>query len=558
MRLRPRRGRWIAWAVAAAFAAGAIAIRLQGGALGHAIDAEDIQAELGGRREPAHFVIYYARTPEIEAEIDLIAADHELRYAQVVEQIGVAPAHKLRSYYFANVDQKYRWFGARRVEMAKPWLGDIYLDHRAFPHSSLRHEIAHAIAGEFGDPIFRVAARRVLGVPALMSPGLIEGLAVALDWRGYESADPHESVRTMQVNGQLPKLDRLFGLQFFSVSSARGYTTAGSFLRFLLERHGAAKLRAVYQNGGDFEAAYGVPRAELAKQWSEMLATIHVPPAQVAASEERFRAKSVFHRPCPHAIAKRREQAVVAYARRNPARAVALMRRVCKDAPDEPRYFLELGDYLLAGSPAEKEEAFALWSKIANDVHGVTSSLRAQALERTARVVGGRGDLVTARKLIETARQLPLELAERRGLDAMAFALDHQGPAGPSLREYFFGNGFIPGYMHAAVAVIAEPNLGLAHYLFGLQAGGRRDWSASAMALDRALANGLPNIAFTKNAARRLAVAAYRVGDRNRLSLAITVLSTGEMSSGDRLLAKDWLDRMSFDASGARSATTSR
>ena len=36
--------------------------------------------------------------------------------------------------------------GARDVEMAKPWRREIYLEHRGFPHGSLRHEIAHAVA----------------------------------------------------------------------------------------------------------------------------------------------------------------------------------------------------------------------------------------------------------------------------------------------------------------------------------------------------------------------------------------------------------------------------
>ena len=547
---RPNNPRTIAYAVAAASVCGGLYLHYLSGELGYAIDGEDIQAQLGGRRETAHFVIHYARTKEIEADIDIIAADHELRYAQVVAQIGVAPTHKLRSYYFANTRQKYELFGAKHVEMAKPWLGDIYLDHRSFPHGSLRHEIAHAIAGEFGDPIFHVAARRVLGLPVLMNPALIEGLAVALDWpMGYDRPNPHESVRAMQDLKQIPKLDQLFGLQFFSVSSARGYTTAGSFLRFLLETYGAPKLRAVYENGGDFEAAYGVPRAQLAKEWQIMLAGLDVPKAQVAASAERFRGTSVFQRPCPHAIAKRRAQAAEANARGDDQRAAALQRLVCNDAPEEPRYFLELGDYLYSGGETDREEAKRLWTKLANDAEGVTSSLRAQAFERLARLAGVRGDLKAARTLLAVGQALPIEQSDRRLLDGMAFALDHQGPAGAALRGYFFGVA-IPPIQLALTAVAGEPKLGIAHYLYGLQAAGRNDWTTSAVELDLALANGLPNIAFTKNAARRLAVAAYRIGDRNRLSLAITVLSGSEMSSGERLLAKDWLDRMSFDASG--------
>src|SRR5678809_1138996 len=99
--------------------------------------------------------------------------------------------------------------------MAKPWRREIYLDHRAFPHSSLRHEIAHAIASAFGDPIFGVAAQRTLGVPTLISPGLVEGLAVALDWPGgYERLTPHESVRAMQAMGFTPTISELLSLRF--------------------------------------------------------------------------------------------------------------------------------------------------------------------------------------------------------------------------------------------------------------------------------------------------------------------------------------------------------
>jgi len=61
--------------------AGALALHAFGGPLGFAIDEADIEDVLDGRLETAHFVIHYARTPEIEADLALIAADHEFRYA---------------------------------------------------------------------------------------------------------------------------------------------------------------------------------------------------------------------------------------------------------------------------------------------------------------------------------------------------------------------------------------------------------------------------------------------------------------------------------------------
>jgi hypothetical protein len=549
---RPAGGRQRALLLAIAAAGGGFALHVQSGRLGYAIDAEDIQVALGGRLETEHFIIHYARTPELEDEMPLIARDHELRYAQVVAVVGAAPARKLRSYYFADRDHKWRLFGAKDVEMAKPWLGDIYLDHRSFPHTSLRHEIAHAIAREFGDPIFHVASQRVLGLPLLASPGLIEGLAVAVDWpSGYDRPNPHEAVRAMQEMGELPRLRTLFGLQFFSVSSARGYTTAGSFVRFLLDRYGAARVRALYGNGGDFEAAYGMRLEALEAEWVQMLSTIVLPKAAVEASAERFRGTSVFARPCPHAIAARREAAFRSLGRGDRRGAVALMRRVCSDAPEEPRHKLELGDFLFSGGDAERGEGEALWSSLATNVERVTSSLRAQAYERLVRAAGSRGEFDNARELLAAALALPVDPNERRVLDGMAFALAHDGPAATALRGYFFPQGTGPTPLQRALdAVTAEPELGLGHYLVGLQHQISGNWTASAAALELALGRGLPNLAFTKNAARRLALAAYRAGDRARLGVAITVLSGSPMTSGDRLLARDWLDRMTFDVTG--------
>src|SRR4029078_1850810 len=90
-------------------------------ALGDAPDAEYLEAVLDGRIETEHFVIHYAHRKDIDADIAVIAEDHEVRYHEVLAQLGVAPAGKLRSFLFADSEQKARWFGARGVEMAKPW-----------------------------------------------------------------------------------------------------------------------------------------------------------------------------------------------------------------------------------------------------------------------------------------------------------------------------------------------------------------------------------------------------------------------------------------------------
>jgi len=545
---RPAGRRTTAMAVAIVSGACAIVLHVYGGALGFRIDADEIQAELGGRVETAHFIIHYARTAEIEHDIALIAADHELRYEQVVAQIGAAPAGKLRSYYFASRDQKARWMGARDVEMAKPWRREIYLDHRAFPHSSLRHEIAHAIASAFGDPIFGVAAQRTLGVPTLISPGLVEGLAVALDWPGgYERLTPHESVRAMQAMGFTPTISELLSLRFLTVSSARSYTTAGSFLKFLLDRYGAPSLRELYRSGGDFERAYGKSIAILEREWRAMISAIALPADEIEATRERFRHGSVFARPCPHANAARREQAGAAAVRGDRPGAISLMRAVCNDAPEEPRYQLELGDFLVGGNSLERVEGIALWTMLANSDR-TTSSLRAEAFERLARLAAGKGEYDRTIELIGRARALPVDANARRQLEAEWFALHHRGPAGAALRGYFFVPvGAFDAPAWALLATLAEPQLGIAHYLVGLQQMNGGDWQTAAEALDAGLAQGLPSIEFIRNGARKLALVAYRAGDVARVERAIALLRGNGMTETDRLLADDWSQRLAFD-----------
>jgi hypothetical protein len=520
--------------------AGAITLHAFGGPLGFAIDEADIEDVLDGRLETAHFVIHYARTPEIEADLPLIAADHEFRYAEVVAQLGMAPAGKLTSLYFASTDQKARWLGPRNVEMSKPWRRDIYIDHRPFPHFSLRHEIAHAVASSFGDPIFGVATSH--GIP---NPGMIEGLAVAIDWPGDGSLTPHEQVRAMQLQGFEPSIGTLFSLGFFTVSSTRGYSVGGSFMRFLLDRYGAEKLRALY-HGGDFSDAYGKSRSELEAEWRQMIAKITLPADVIEGTRERFRATSVFSRPCPHAIAARREAAQRAAMVGEHDRAIRLMRDVCRDAPEEPAFRVVLASVLYEGTREQRDEALRLWSSVGDD-EAVTSTLRAAALERLAKAAAARGDRAILQALVERAAALPVEGDQRRQLEAQTFALAHGGAA---LYGYFFApGGTFRQIEWAELAVLGDPELGFAHYLLGLQHFNEEHWAAAATQLVRALDAGLPGVHFNAFGARQLAIAAYRAHDAAGVNRAIAALRGPGMSLVDRLLADDWERRLAFDKS---------
>jgi hypothetical protein len=541
-RLRPAMLAAIAAAVAASLWA-------RSGDLGFAVDADEIQDALGGRHETEHFVIHYPRGGPIEKQIEIIGADHEFRYAQVSKLLDAELSGKIHSYYFADPDSKARWTGARRVHVAKPWRREIYVDHQPFPHSVLRHEIAHVVAAEFGDPIFGVSVRYHFGLPLAFNPGLIEGLAVAADWPDRRGGilTPHQSVKVMVELGLAPPIRRVLSPQFLAFSSARSYTVAGSFVRYILDRFGVDRLRALYRTGGDFELALGRDLGDVVADWRAMIEELRLPEGAVEIAREAFRRPGIVDRDCPIAIARRRGRVNELYAAGKVDEAARLMRRVCRDAPGEPTYQLTLAGLL--DRAGQTDQATRIWTAIAGNAEQISSTLRVQAMLELTGPAFHRGDRAAVRDLLERAAELPLPEDLARNVAARRFALGHRGPAGDTLRRYFWGAtdnerpDVIAYASRAAAMVIAEPELALGHYLFGRNMLDHGIPKEAAAELTRALDLGLPDPLLTRECARMLARAAYLAGDRAGVERAVGLLTAPEQPEAVRLRGAEWLER---------------
>jgi len=204
---------------------------------------------------------------------------------------------------------------------------------------------------------------------------------------------------------------------------------------------------------------------------------------------------------------------------------------------------LRLADVLAGGTRENRDEARAIWQRLAADADHLTSSLRQEAYERLAHLAARDEDRAELRRLVDAAAALPLDSNEKRQADAEQLALAHDGPAGPALASYFFAPGIVDGFVWASLAALAEPRLGFAQYLLGLQHMNNGDWILAAADLAEALRLGLPGPLFVENAARRLAVAAYRSNDPEHLRTAIAALRASP-TEGDHLLALDWEMRL--------------
>jgi len=534
---------------------GALLFLYRSADFGFHVSASDMAAALGGRRETPHFIIYFPAGAPFSPEMDAIAEDHELRYAHVVRAFGVAPGKqpekKIVSFYFANAADKGRWMGAESSYIAKPWRREIYLSHESFPHGSLRHEIAHVVAGEFGDPLFHVSVAWWVWPPAQFNVGLIEGAAVAADWPAGQTLTPHQSVRAMLDLGLLPPLSRTLATSFFDFSSAQSYTTAGSFCYFLIQRHGVERFRELYRSGGtlaDFPRLYGKTLDALEREWRAEVETAPLTDRDRAIARERFRHKAIFYRPCPHAVGALRARADAAAQKGDAKRALLLWERVCAEDP-EPSHRLVLAARLERAGRVD--EAERVLSALAADEE-LGTPLRARAALALVDLRMRRGDLDDARRALDAAASLPVDENIARNLDIRRLALSDT-PGAAALREYLLaadgGDDDKPDDLLARARRVAEVT-DIGRYLIGRVLWLRGDHAAAAKALAEAAADR-PSLPLVRREIDRLLLpAAYLAGDLAEVEAAARRLSGDDQPPALRLWAQDWLERVQFHRTG--------
>lgn len=250
-----------------------------------------IQQTLGGRAETEHFIISYPDTllkgPRLEQMVQL----HEFYFNQLARTLRVRPTRKIHSYLYASQDQKGRLIGALGTNIAKPWLWQLHLNMNDID-GSLRHELVHVLAAEFGFPLLRIG----------VNSGLIEGLATAVERVEYEEPI-HRLAAMVYAAGVAPDVQGLFSLSgFMKAPAGVGYTLAGSFCRYLIDRYGMYRFKMVYRTG-EFSLLYGKSLPMLLQDWRRSLDRFHFNGGEREKAEYLFKRRSIFGKECARVIA---------------------------------------------------------------------------------------------------------------------------------------------------------------------------------------------------------------------------------------------------------------
>ncbi len=254
-----------------------------------------IQKALGGVKETPHFVIYYEKSGYTKDEISLIGLEHEFYFEQISETLQISypySKHRIESYLYANVRQKNSLTGAKFTSYVPVWLEQDQLHIAKQQLESLKHELVHIIAKQFGNDVLN----------ASWSIGLVEGLAVALAPEISSRTTIHQIVAAEKPWPDAAEMKNALSLTgFYGGRSTVNYTTTGSFVKYLLKHYPIQYFKQVYRTA-DIEDAYPQSFNNLIEEWHELLSDVKIDSLDQKIAARLFSIPSLFEQACPHVL----------------------------------------------------------------------------------------------------------------------------------------------------------------------------------------------------------------------------------------------------------------
>ncbi|MCA8978155.1 MAG: hypothetical protein KDC98_25735, partial [Planctomycetes bacterium] len=214
------------------------------------------QDQFSGSVTTPHFDIRFREGSRAEASVDRVASLVEADLALILRELGLDRFEAtIRLCLYDDVDELQRVTGVPAAGYSVPLCSHVPHDN----DQTRRHELVHVIAERF----------REKG-PEARNLFFAEGLANAV-LRFVDDVHVDCVAAFHRQRGDLPAMKELHELADFygwlqQHPFVGSYDVAGSWMRFLLDAHGAAKVRKYYK-GVPAKAAFGKDVAALEEAW---------------------------------------------------------------------------------------------------------------------------------------------------------------------------------------------------------------------------------------------------------------------------------------------------
>ncbi|MEX2396332.1 MAG: hypothetical protein WD491_04860, partial [Balneolales bacterium] len=196
-------------------------------------------------------------------------------------------------YLYGHPWQMNELVGAKNVGYVPVWSStdQLHIGKNALGRT-LRHELVHVLAKQFGNRIIK----------ASWSIGLLEGIAVALSPASREITTIDQTVAANAGTLSTDDVRRLLSpTGFYSGRGAVNYTIAGSFVGYLLREYPVQYFKESYYLS-NIEKAYPQPLDTLVEDWHTHLAEINFDIREQRAGEQLFEMPSIFEGDCPRML----------------------------------------------------------------------------------------------------------------------------------------------------------------------------------------------------------------------------------------------------------------
>ncbi len=517
-------------------------------ALGLRMTHEYLAEKLGGVRDSQHFRLHYPRGMDREA-VERMVRDLEFRYQQLSQFLGGAPSEPIQVYLYRTDEEKQALVGAGRTQFAKPWLTELHINDRPFPHPSMHHELAHVMAGPAGSGPFRVTTR--FGLWPLM--GVIEGFAVAADDPIQGDLTLHEWAAGMRRQKLAPDMRKLMGTEgFYQSAPARAYTVAGSFLRYLADTYGSEKVRVLYAHA-DFQKAYGRSLDDLVTEWERFLDALPLDEGTVSRAFVRFRTGSLFSRTCAREVARIQKDAQDALSS-DPQEALELYRRAATLQPEEPTYVM--GQAMALDQLDRTTEGAQLLATLAEKVKE-QPALEAEVVMDQADLALRLQHLDEAKKDLEQVLALAPSPELTRAAQIKLAAMDSPSRL-KTVESFFRARKEELRVLYLARALEATPKDPSFNYLLGRRLQQSGDPALSVEYLQQALTSGgseLPE-AIRREALKLLVETSYLAGDCGAVRHEVGALP--DFGPAFKKAAAEWVARCDFEDAAFQGALVPR
>jgi tetratricopeptide (TPR) repeat protein len=382
------------------------------------------------------------------------------------------------------------------------------------------HELAHVLAGSFGQGPFRVSGPLAGWIP---DPGRIEGVAVAASPNDNDDFTLDEWAKTLLELQLLPPLQSVFRLGFLGQNSATAYTVAGAFLHWFHDHYGAAALRRWY-GGEPIEQVSGKSLALLDAAWRADLLRVNVAPALLDEARVRFDRPSLFGRHCPRIVDKLNGVA----NQKLGSGDVAGARRVISELLRLDPHYTAAKFELAACEVKDGNEASALAAYATLAASPELAKLeRAGAREARADLALRAGRLEDARRDYDAVVAIVADEDRLRTLDVKRSPeneIQRRAIVDLLVGDPILGAAFEVAAPRLADWANAEPENGLPSYLLGKNLFGRGRFAEAAHYLDQALAKKLSLPRVTREAWRTRLTLACAVSDSAAATRALGAL----------------------------------